>query len=48
MTWPKKMETQVKEIGVKAENAFDRWRWRDDVKRTALKRIRSTPWKGRN
>jgi len=32
----KENETQVQEIGLKAEDAFDRRKWRDEAKRTAL------------
>jgi len=34
------METQVKEIGLKTEDIFDRRKWRDGVKRRALRWIR--------
>jgi len=38
------METQVKETGLKAVDTFDRRKWKDGVKRTALRWIRSPPW----
>jgi len=42
------METQVKEIRLKAEDAFDRRKWKGGVKRTAVRWIRQPPWKRKN
>jgi len=39
MTWPKNTEipVHVMEIGLKAEDVFDQRKWRDMVKKTALR-----------